>query len=128
MNQNQRKSCENSNVLMMISSSIPYSTHSVLESRTIVSSSVCLGVRRPAYRLASRFVGNSVHLIDSSNCKGNTERSNHLPRTPALDNTSEQDLLRVIRNKCDEIVYNTPEVSIWTSANHWILHPWTQWA
>ena len=49
--------------LTMMSSSIPYSVQSDLESSRRTKSSVCLGVRRPEYTSESRSSGSDVHLI-----------------------------------------------------------------
>jgi len=43
---------------------------------------------------------------------------------PALNDASEHHLLRIIGNKCKEVVNNTSEVAIWTSANQRLCHAW----
>jgi hypothetical protein len=79
----------------MISSSIPYSVHSVLESSKVSRLFVCLGSRRPAYM--SIFSEGAVHLIIT--VSGVTEIYIYLLGTPALHDTRKHNLLRVISDE-----------------------------
>jgi hypothetical protein len=117
--------------LTMISSSTPYSVHRSLELRRLVMQSVWAGVQRLAG--SSRLFGNAVHLQASKSVSVaiNMKRlvkKQHSLGAPALDNTCEHHLLRVIGNECHQIIDDTPEVTIRTSVDHRGCQAWLQCA
>jgi hypothetical protein len=78
----------------------------------------------------SRSVGSAVHLRE---CRASAlvsivttttelERKHELG-APTLDDTREHHLLGVIGNESNKVIYNTPEMSIWTSADNRCGHP-----
>ena len=85
--------------------------------------SMCLGVQRMAY--ASRLSGSAVHLKACDHVV-HTASVGHSLGAPALDNTCEHHLLRVIGNKRDEVINDLSEMSIWTSADNRSSHPQAQ--
>lgn len=109
--------------LTVITSSMPYSNHSVLGSRRPRTVSVCSCVRRTAY--ASKVLLCAVHLRCECKCCHHY-MSMHLLRTPTLDGTCEQYLLGVISDEGNEVVDNTSEMSVRTSTDDGCGHPWAK--
>ncbi len=85
--------------------------------------SMCLGVWHMAY--TSRLSGSAVHLKACDHVV-RIASVGHSLGAPALDNTCEHHLLRVIGNKRDEVINDLSEMSIWTSADDRSSHPWVQ--
>ena len=103
---------------------MPYVVHSVLESYKLTKCSVYVGSRRSEYE--SRSSGFDIHLITHVSAVVEVQATHSLG-APTLDNTRQHHLLGVIGNEGNEVIYDTPEMSIWTSANHGHGHPWMQW-
>ena|SRR5712671_1521142 len=106
----------------MMSSSIPYSTHNDLGSSRAITESVYSCVRGLAYTSESRFSGNAVHLNVNVNIM-NVTRMPYSLGAPSLYDTCEHHLLRVISDEGDKVIYNPPEMSIWTFADDGAYHP-----